>query len=278
MIELPEACTIARQLDKELKGSVIKSCIRGNSPHKFAFYNRTPKEFEKIMVGQTIGRTIYHGSYTITSIGKDNFLALGGGGERIILHEDEKTLPKKYQLLVGFADGRFLSLTVQGWGWATLLNDEEINSHKYINKQGISPESDDFTFSYFNGLFNGFDAEDKRSVKYFIVSEPGIIGVANGYLQDILFKAKLHPKRRAIKLAKDERSALHRGVKDIIIEAIKMGGRDTEYDLYGNPGRYNKILSSRTEELPCPVCSTKIAKIQYLGGASYFCPKCQPLV
>jgi formamidopyrimidine-DNA glycosylase len=26
---------------------------------------------------------------------------------------------------------------------------------------------------------------------------------------------------------------------------------------------------------PCPSCGTTVEKIQYLGGAAYFCPKCQ---
>ncbi len=277
MIELPEAYTIAKQMDKALKGSLIKSCTRGNSPHKFAFYNHTPEEYEKLMVGQIVGHSSYRGSYTITSVGKGNFLTLGGGGEKIILHEGGKTVPKKHQLLVGFHDGRYLSLTVQGWGQATLFSGAEIERHKYINKKGVSPETDEFSFVYFDGLFNELDADDKRSVKYFIVSEPGVIGIANGYLQDILFRAKLHPKRRAIDLTKDERKGLYKAIKETVEVAIKLGGRDTESDLYGNPGRYKKILDSRTVGWPCPACGAIIEKVQFLGGASYFCPKCQPL-
>ena len=56
---------------------------------------------------------------------------------------------------------------------------------------------------------------------------------------------------------------------------VAQGGRDGEIDLFGQPGGYRRILSSETAGKPCPECETPIEKIQYLGGASYFCPKCQ---
>jgi formamidopyrimidine-DNA glycosylase len=34
-------------------------------------------------------------------------------------------------------------------------------------------------------------------------------------------------------------------------------------------------MDKRAEENPCPVCGTKVEKMQYLGGACYFCPTCQ---
>ncbi len=39
MIEYPEAATLARQMSVELSGKRVSSCLRGNSPHKFAFYS-----------------------------------------------------------------------------------------------------------------------------------------------------------------------------------------------------------------------------------------------
>ena len=44
MVELPEAVTIARQIDEWLKGRRIESAVRGNSPHKFAFYSGEPED------------------------------------------------------------------------------------------------------------------------------------------------------------------------------------------------------------------------------------------
>jgi formamidopyrimidine-DNA glycosylase len=55
----------------------------------------------------------------------------------------------------------------------------------------------------------------------------------------------------------------------------KKGGRNDEVDLLGNPGGYVRIMDSRAAGKPCPECGATVQKIHYLGGACYFCPKCQ---
>jgi hypothetical protein len=44
MIEHPEAVTIAGQIDATLRGKRIASALRGNTPHKWAFYSRAPDQ------------------------------------------------------------------------------------------------------------------------------------------------------------------------------------------------------------------------------------------
>jgi formamidopyrimidine-DNA glycosylase len=275
MIELPEAMTIARQMSKELKGKRIASGIRGNVPHKFAFYSRSPEEYEAILKGKTLGEATEHGSAILASVKPDYMLVLGGGGERILFHQSEKTLPKKHHLLLHFEGGTHLTVTVQGWGNVLLLRPSELADHPHVGEKRVSPLSDAFTLEYFQGLFRELEEEDRRSIKFFIISQPGIWGVGNGYLQDILFRAKIHPKRRAIDIAEEERQALHEATRKTLKQAVDLNGRDTERDLYNRPGGYRKMLDSRSVGQPCPACGTPIEKIQYLGGASYFCPSCQ---
>jgi formamidopyrimidine-DNA glycosylase len=56
---------------------------------------------------------------------------------------------------------------------------------------------------------------------------------------------------------------------------IKKGGRYDEYDLFNQPGKYVRLMDKNAVGKPCPKCGGKIKKIQYLGGACYFCPVCQ---
>ena len=176
MIELPEATTIARQMNSELKGKKIKSSIRGNSPHRFAFYTRSREEYEAILRGKMMGPSTEHGSWILVSMEPDYVLVLGGGGERILFHASQDTIPKKHQLLVHFQDDTFLTVTVQGWGSIQLFQEPEIAAHPYYGRKGVSPLSDAFTFEYLEGLFKELQEEDKRSIKYFVISKPGIWG------------------------------------------------------------------------------------------------------
>lgn len=53
------------------------------------------------------------------------------------------------------------------------------------------------------------------------------------------------------------------------------GGRDTERDLFGNPGGYKTALSANTVGAYCPACGENIKKEAYLGGSIYYCEGCQ---
>jgi formamidopyrimidine-DNA glycosylase len=41
------------------------------------------------------------------------------------------------------------------------------------------------------------------------------------------------------------------------------------------PGGYIRLMDNSAVGKPCPDCGRRVEKIQYLGGACYFCPKCQ---
>lgn len=277
MIELPEAVIIARQINSHLSGKKIALAVRGNSPHKFAFYSRPAEEYAAILPEKVIGSSEAHGSIILTDIDPGYVLALGGGGERILYHTNKTTLPAKYQLLLGFEDGSHLSMSIQMWGSAQLWTPEEQAADPYAGRRGILPTSDEFTLDYFLGLFDEMPQDDKRFIKFFMISKPGVWGLGNGYLQDILFLAGIHPRRRANDLSQAERRSLYQATRDTLTLAIAQNGRDSERDIFNRPGEYRRLLDSTMVGQPCPKCGDLIEKINFLGGASYYCPQCQPL-
>jgi len=102
-----------------------------------------------------------------------------------------------------------------------------------------------------------------------------IPGIGNALTQDILFKARLHPRYAIQDLSQEQRKQLFRAIVDTLEEAIRLGGRYDEFDLFNQPGGYQRIMDSHAVGQPCPHCGTAIVKMQYLGGACYFCPQCQ---
>ena len=198
MIELPEAIVIGRQMDEALAGKRIAFGNRGNSPHKFAFSSGTPEEYAAIFKGQIIGRTTSHGMSILTEIGRDHKLVLGCGGERILLHSPGAKLPKKYQLLLQFEDNSALTVSISGWGNTLLLPASKAGQHAHVKADRITPLDEAFTLDYFRGLFAGVDPKSSKSIKYFIITDPGLWGMGNGCLQDVLFRARIHPRRKAV--------------------------------------------------------------------------------
>jgi len=277
MIELPEAHTIACQCTETLAGKAVAEGIRGNSPHKFAFYTGTPEEYAAILTGKRLAGAQEHGSSVAISLEPGYALVLGSGGERILYHLDGATVPTKHHLLLRFTDGTYLSVSIQGWGAAQLVPAAGVHTRSLAGPARISPLSDAFTWEHFQGLLVEVPSGDRRSIKYWAISSPGIPGLGNGYLQDVLFRARLNPRRLALSLTEVERRALFEAVVVVLREATVLGGRDSERDLYNRPGRYTRILDSDMVGQPCPACGAPIVKMQYLGGSSYYCPSCQPL-
>jgi formamidopyrimidine-DNA glycosylase len=276
MYELPEIVTLARQIADELTGAKITSCERGNSPHKWVWYSRDAEEYEKICVGRTIGTATPIGNRVVCPVEPGYMLQIGDMGGKMLLHTDDSTFPKKRHFLLGFEDGRFLTVKVAGWGGIWLLADDEPVPYYGLRKR-VSPIGDGFTYDRFKEVLEEDRERGKRSVKAFLASESLIDGIGNGYVQDICFNARLHPKRDTSGLTGRERQRFYHAMRKTLAEAIKLGGRDSETNLYGEPGGYVARMDRRAKGQPCPECGTEIEKISYLGGSCYFCPQCQPL-
>ena len=115
----------------------------------------------------------------------------------------------------------------------------------------------------------------KLPLKAVLATEQRIPGLGNGCLQNILWAAQLHPRRKLNTLSEAEINGLYESVKDTLKAMTAAGGRSTENDLLGQPGGYQVVLSAETKARPCPRCGTEILKEAFLGGSIYTCPECQ---
>jgi formamidopyrimidine-DNA glycosylase len=274
MIELPEATVLARQINKAVVGKRIRDVIAGRTPHKLAWYFGDPQEYKDLLVGKSIsGATSYGGQVEI--VAGEAKLVFSDGVNLRYFNKGAK-LRDKHQLLLEFHDGSSLIGWVQMYGGLSAFQERRNDNRYYlVAKEKPSPLSGDFDESYFKSLFDQGTA--KLSLKAFLATEQRIPGLGNGVLQDILFNAKMHPKKRAGTLSFGDQQVLFGSVKNTLSEMAAKGGRDTENDLLGKPGGYGTRLSKNTVGQPCPVCGTLIKKEAYLGGSIYYCAGCQRL-
>ena len=275
MIELPEVLTIARQMDAALKAKTVETVTLGNSPHKFAFFKPPGEEFVEELPGKRVVDVTGDGKWIFISLRPKHVLHIGDMGGRILYHEPDEKRPKKYQFLVKFSDGSAMTVTVSLWAMLRLTPACSLGPKPY-RAGGIAPLGDEFTLDCFKRLFEEYEKPETHSIKAFLVNRPRINGIGNGYLQDILFHAGIHPTRKVADVTAAEKRKLHQAIRKTLREAVKLGGSEEERDLYNQPGGYVRTLRASARGKPCPVCETEIEKIQFLGGASYFCPKCQP--
>lgn len=244
------------------------------SPHKFAWYYSDPKEYPALLVGKAIGTAVSCGGFV--EILASNATLLFGDGVNLRYFAAEEVLPERHQLWIEFEDGSSLVGSVRMYGglWAFLTGSFD-NKYYQIAKEKIPPLSEAFDGTYFDSLFS--EKTNKLSLKAFLATEQRIPGLGNGVLQDILFNAKMHPKKKINALSNKDKEELLDSLKLTLTQMVDRGGRDTETDLHGRPGSYKTVLSRNTANKPCLVCGTIIKKEAYMGGSIYFCPKCQKI-
>jgi formamidopyrimidine-DNA glycosylase len=137
---------------------------------------------------------------------------------------------------------------------------------------GIEPLEADI--EGFVAMFRG----RKTPIKSALLNQKLLRGVGNIYADESLFRTGLRPRRRASTIKRDQFSKLLESVKEVLEEAIALGGSSiSDYvDADGEEGFFqlqHRVYGREGE--PCLVCKTPITRIVIAGRSSHYCPKCQ---
>ena len=278
MIEAPEARYLCEQLTETVVGKRITDVFIQFSPHKFAWFNGNSDEFAEWLVDKRINSAQSQGGMVEITI-EDKVLVLTDGVNLRYLTPGTK-LPAKHQLLIAFEDESCLIASVRMYGGIMCYSKDAANGvlSEYYRTAKSKPQvmSDAFSKEYFLGLINDESAQ-KKSAKAFLATEQTVPGLGNGVLQDILYHAHIHPKKKIAALTDKEKENLFYQVKETMDDIYRQGGRSTESDLFGANGKYVACLSKDTAGKACPRCGETIVKENYLGGSIYYCRGCQIL-
>lgn len=272
MPELPEITVIARQMNKEITGKRI-SDVESRQPKNL---NMPVAKFVKTAKGKTVKTITSKGKWIFIKLDPAYYMLINRGMNADLLHfTPNQKLPPKYQFKLTFSDKTGFTIQFQWFGYIHLIPEKNLTKHKLTAKLGISPTDKKFTIEHFKKLL----ANRKARIKNFSLNQKNIAGIGNVYIQDILFKAKLHPNRKISNLTEKEITNLYNAIQTILNRSIKLGGLAYEKDFYGQKGKLtiNEFLVGYKTGKPCPTCKTPIIRIKTGSTSSYICPKCQPL-
>ncbi len=273
MLEIPEAIVLARQFNDTMTNKIVARVIVAQTAHKFAWFNGEPHDYARLLTGKKVDQAVPWGGMVEIQAGEVRLLFSDGISLRF--HRQGAKRPVKHQLLLDFTDDTSLSASVQMYGGLWCFPGGHFDNPYYqAAREKISPLSPGFNRAYFERLI-GEPSVQKISLKAFLATQQRIPGLGNGVLQDILYNAQIHPKRKVSSLSDDEKDGLFTSVKNTLTAMADQGGRDTEKDLWGNPGGYQTRASKNTAGHACPVCGGVIKKEAYLGGSIYYCSGCQ---
>ncbi|MCD7931359.1 MAG: endonuclease VIII [Tannerellaceae bacterium] len=285
MLEAPEALYLANQINDTLRGKRIILAVTGYTPHKFTFYSGDTAQYEERLLTRSICEANARGG--MLEIRADDTLLVFSDGANLRYYGPGAKLPPKYQMLLGFDDDSFLVVSIRMYGgiWCMPVNwrAEEyfftMNLSAYYETACNKPQvlSAAFTKEYFMRLAQPEEIQ-KKSAKGFLATGQSIPGLGNGVLQDILYDARIHPKKKVKDLTPEEVEQLYHSIKKILNEIYLHKGRNMKSDLFGNKGEYIPYLSKDTTGKECTRCGDIIQKESYLGGSIYYCPGCQKLL
>jgi len=119
----------------------------------------------------------------------------------------------------------------------------------------------------------------RARLKTLLLDQSFIAGVGNIYADEALWRARLHPLRRADSLNDVEVRRLHRAIRAALREGLAGGGASyRDYvDPDGEPGlAAERMRVYRRTGQPCPRCRRPIQRMVVGQRATHFCPRCQP--
>jgi formamidopyrimidine-DNA glycosylase len=276
-VELPEASILARQMNDELPGKRVAACDLKDYERmqKIGFINRDLRDYDRLVDG-VVEYAVSRGNTIHVKLdnGMNLVIAPEYGGV-VLYHASSESLPGKYHFKADFDDGTALTVRLTSMGVISAVDDSELpKSYVYRRdfSEKVSPMEPVFTFERFTEL----TSDRSRQLKQVLVGKDAVlVGLSNSAFQDVIYRAGLHPKRRASDLSDDERRALFDAINLLIDERLRHGGKDKFQDIYGRRGRYVPAMGPNMKGRDCPRCGTPIEKINHGGGQVYLCSECQ---
>jgi formamidopyrimidine-DNA glycosylase len=277
MPELPEVETIARGLARRVSGDVIESIWLGQKPEPLkspAHEIAATLEHSRIATVRRMGKHIVFDLELKKVPSKQSaptqtaqwIVHLGMTG-RLQVCEPQSEILKHTHAILKLASGRELRF-VDPRRFGRL----SVASAGGFDAGGIEPLEADL--DPFLALFRG----RKTPIKSALLNQKLLRGVGNIYADESLFRAGIRPRRRASTITRDQLSKLLASVKEVLREAIALGGSSiSDYvDADGEEGFFqlkHRVYGHEGE--PCLVCKTPVKRIVIAGRSSHYCPKCQ---
>lgn len=276
-IELPEAQILAEQLGTVIIGKkVISYQIKDYAKmQKIGFINKNLTDFDKL-INKTILSIATRGNVIRIQMTDQVNLILGPEyGGIIQFVQENKKHSHNFHLMLRFSDQTFLTIRLTSMGGIFESLDNNLNSiylYRRDFSDKLSPVDSNFSIMGFKNQFSHLN----RNLKSILVGKDAIIvGISNSAFQDILYRAKLHPKRKASSLTSQETEALYNAIRNLIAERVSLGGKKGFIDLFGKKGSYEPMMGPNKKGTLCKYCKKPIEMIKFGGGQVYLCLECQ---
>ncbi|RLC91716.1 MAG: formamidopyrimidine-DNA glycosylase [Chloroflexi bacterium] len=273
MPELPEVETVAQGLRASLVGhTVVGVDVRWAR----SVVSSNPTAFAGRLTGQAVIGVGRRGKWVVIALsGGDTLLVHLRMTGRLVLGPGEPLDDRHVRVLFSLDDGRTLYFSDQRkFGRLHLVDDPS----GMLDELGPEPLADSFTVAHLGEML----AQRRGRIKPLLLNQRFLAGLGNIYTDEALWRAGVHPLRRADTLTPAEVRRLHRAIRAVLRAAIASGGTTLPDAAYqqadGRAGEFAHHLAvyGRAGQ-PCPRCGVTIKRIKVSHRGTHFCPRCQSL-
>lgn len=273
MPELPEVETMVRDLAPRITGRQIDS-VEAAFPGSVSWPDFA--NFTRRVGGRRIEGVGRRGKYAIFTLDSGDALIVHRGMSGSLLLRD-RSAPSETHVRIAFSldDGRELRFNdPRKFGKVYVMEASGAERALPWNAMGPEPLEEGFTPGVLEEQLRG----RRALLKPLLLNQKVLAGLGNIYVDEALFRARIHPERRANTLTPAEIDALHRAIQDVLNTAIR--GRGTTFssytDIEGQAGQHQRALQvfHRKGE-SCPRCGHTIVKLVVGGRGTHICPGCQ---
>jgi formamidopyrimidine-DNA glycosylase len=274
MPELPEVETIK----EDLRALVVGSRIEDAEVLDLALVEQpSPEEVARRLGGVRITGARRRAKHLVVELDSGDSLVfqLKIGGQLLLVPPVEE--PRTSLMLVLHLDGdrRLFMRDQTGFSRARLLDADELEAR--LSNLGPEPLEEGFAVDYLREILGSRRAQ----IKPLILDQKVVAGIGNIYADEILFDARLHPRRKANTLSDEEWAALHQAIRKNLAAGVEHRGTTVRLyrDVLNRPGEhqnYLRVFEKHGE--PCPkACGGEVVRERIGGRPSHYCPQCQGL-
>lgn len=275
--ELPEVETVRRGLEEHFVGRRITKVEVGRERS----VRRTSRE-EVIarLTGVRVIEAQRRGKYLLCSLssGDSVMIHLRMSGQVLIDIASSKRPPHSHVVMT-LDDGNELRFVDPRTFGEVVVFDPADVSHilPELAALGRDPIVDGLTLAELRKILRS----TARAVKATLLDQHLIAGIGNIYGDEILHRAKVHPRRPARNVGPAQSGRIHEALHEILHTAIDHGGStlsDAQYvDLDGDSGSFQEQHRVYARSgLPCLTCGKGIITSAVIGGrTTSWCKVCQ---
>lgn len=277
MPELPEVETVVRDLSKIIEGTTVLDI---EAPYPKIIQDDFD-DFLGAFQGHKIIDIERFGKYILILFDNDRVMRVHLRMEgKFYLTDafDTPDLDKHVHVIFTLDNGKYLKYhDVRKFGtMENVAYQEDWHDDSKFKTLGYEPWDKRCTAKYI------YDKTQKSrtTIKAFLLNQKTIVGLGNIYVDEVLFRVKMHPETVANTITMAQAKQLGKAAQDVMQHAIALGGTTirTYHSTLGIDGLFqNELQVHLQKDEACPNCGTKIIKEKVSGRGTYYCPKCQKM-